>query len=82
MWDLTMKNEEEVFRAYSMSNHPAEGDIVSLTIRIATPPFDRVKGGWMDVNPGICSSYVFGRKPGDNTNEITSLSLIPYLRDR
>lgn len=65
MWDLTMKNEEEVFRAYSMSNHPAEGDIVSLTIRIATPPFDRVKGGWMDVNPGICSSYVFGRKPGD-----------------
>lgn len=65
MWDLTMKNDEEIFRAYSMSNHPAEGDIVSLTIRIATPPFDRVKGGWMDVNPGICSSYVFGRKPGD-----------------
>lgn len=65
MWDLKMKNEEEVFRAYSMSNHPAEGNIVSLTIRIATPPFDRVKGGWMDVNPGICSSYVFSRKPGD-----------------
>jgi len=65
MWDLTMKNDEEIFRAYSMSNHPAEGNIVSLTIRIATPPFDRVKGGWMDVNPGICSSYVFGRKPGD-----------------
>jgi len=65
MWDLTMVNEEEIFRAYSMSNHPAEGNIVSLTIRIATPPFDRVKGGWMDVNPGICSSFVFGCKPGD-----------------
>ena len=65
LWDLKMVNDEEVFRAYSMSNHPAEGNIVSLTIRIATPPFDRVKGGWMDVNPGICSSYVFSRKPGD-----------------
>ena len=65
LWDLKMVNDEEVFRAYSMSNHPAEGNIVSLTIRIATPPFDRVKGGWMDVNPGICSSYVFGLKPGD-----------------
>ncbi len=65
LWDLKMKNDDEIFRAYSMSNHPAEGNIVSLTIRIATPPFDRAKGGWMDVNPGICSSYVFGRKPGD-----------------
>ena len=65
LWGLKMVNEEEIFRAYSMSNHPAEGNIVALTIRIATPPFDRVKGGWMDVNPGICSSYVFGRKPGD-----------------
>ncbi len=65
LWDLKMVNDEEVFRAYSMSNHPAEGNIVSLTIRIATPPFDRAKGGWMDVNPGICSSYVFSKKPGD-----------------
>ncbi len=65
LWDLKMVNDEEVFRAYSMSNHPAEGNIVSLTIRIATPPFDRAKGGWMDVNPGVCSSYVFGCKPGD-----------------
>ena len=65
MWDLKMKNDEEVFRAYSMSNHPAEGNIVALTIRIATPPFDRAKNTWMDVNPGICSSYVFGCKPGD-----------------
>ena len=65
LWPLKMVNDEPVFRAYSMSNHPAEGNIVSLTIRIATPPFDRAKGGWMDVNPGICSSYVFSRKLGD-----------------
>ncbi len=73
MWGLKMKNEEPIFRAYSMSNHPAEGNIVSLTIRIATPPFKwgvdkdgkRKWEGYQDVNPGICSSYVFSRKPGD-----------------
>jgi len=65
LWDLKMKNGEEIFRAYSMANHPAEGNIVMLTIRIATPPWDRDKKRWMDVNPGICSSYVFSRKIGD-----------------
>lgn len=65
LWDLKMKNPEPVFRAYSMANHPAEGNIVMLNIRIATPPWDRDKNQWMDVNPGICSSYVFSRKPGD-----------------
>ncbi|MFN2423448.1 MAG: NADH:ubiquinone reductase (Na(+)-transporting) subunit F [Cryomorphaceae bacterium] len=65
LWDLKMKNTEEIFRAYSMANHPAEGNIVMLNIRIATPPWDRAKNKWMDVNPGICSSYVFGCKPGD-----------------
>lgn len=65
LWDLKMKNDEEIFRAYSMANHPAEGNIIMLNIRIATPPWDRAKNTWMDVNPGICSSYVFGRKPGD-----------------
>ena len=65
MWDLKMKNDEPIFRAYSMANHPAEGNIVMLDIRIATPPWDRSKGKFMDVNPGICSSYVFSRKPGD-----------------
>ena len=65
LWDLVMKNDEPIFRAYSMANHPAEGNIIMLNIRIATPPWDRVKEGWMDVNPGICSSYVFSRKPGD-----------------
>jgi Na+-transporting NADH:ubiquinone oxidoreductase subunit F len=65
MWDLTMKNPEPTYRAYSMANHPAEGNIVMLNIRIATPPWDRAKNGFMNVNPGICSSYIFSRKPGD-----------------
>ncbi len=65
IWDLKMKNDEPIFRAYSMANHPAEGNIIMLNIRIATPPWDRAKNTWMDVNPGICSSYVFSRKPGD-----------------
>ena len=65
LWDLNTKNPEETFRAYSMANHPAEGNIIMLNIRIATPPWDRAKGGFMDVPPGICSSYVFTRKPGD-----------------
>lgn len=65
LWDLKMKNPEPIFRAYSMANHPAEGNIIMLNIRIATPPWDRAANKWMDVNPGICSSYVFNCKPGD-----------------
>ncbi|HDR89860.1 MAG TPA: NADH:ubiquinone reductase (Na(+)-transporting) subunit F [Bacteroidetes bacterium] len=65
MWDLKMKNAEETFRAYSMANHPAEGNIIMLNVRIATPPWDRSKGRFMKVNPGVCSSYIFSRKPGD-----------------
>jgi len=65
LWDLKMVNDEEQFRAYSMANHPAEGDIIMLNIRIATPPWDRAANGWMNVNPGVCSSYVFDQKPGD-----------------
>lgn len=65
MWDLKMKNSEDTYRAYSMANHPAEGNIVKLNIRIATPPWDRSKGTFKNVNPGVCSSYIFSRKPGD-----------------
>jgi len=65
MFNLKMKNPEPTFRAYSMANHPAEGNIIMLNIRIATPPFDRVNGGFQKLNPGICSSFVFSRKPGD-----------------
>jgi Na+-transporting NADH:ubiquinone oxidoreductase subunit F len=65
LWSLKMKNTEPVFRAYSMANHPAEGNIIMLNIRIATPPWDKANNRWMNVNPGICSSYVFSRKPGD-----------------
>ncbi len=65
MWSLKMVNEEPQFRAYSMANHPAEGDIVMLNVRIATPPWDRKNNKWMPVNPGVCSSYIFNCKPGD-----------------
>lgn len=65
MWDLKMVNPEPVFRAYSMANHPAEGNIIMLNIRIATPPWDSRTNSFMKVNPGICSSYVFSLKPGD-----------------
>jgi Na+-transporting NADH:ubiquinone oxidoreductase subunit F len=65
MFSLKMKNPESTYRAYSMANHPAEGNIVILNIRIATPPFDRVSCSYSKVNPGICSSYIFSRKPGD-----------------
>ena len=65
LWPLVMKNNEVVERAYSMASYPAEGREIMLNVRIATPPFDRAKGGWMDVNPGIASSYIFSRKKGD-----------------
>ena len=65
LWDIQCKNNEDVVRAYSMANHPAEGNIVMLNIRIATPPWDRESNCFMKVPPGIVSSYVFSRKPGD-----------------
>ncbi|KAA6333784.1 Na+-transporting NADH:ubiquinone oxidoreductase subunit F [termite gut metagenome] len=65
MWNLTCKNTEETIRAYSMANYPAEGDIVMLNVRIATPPFDRQHGGFMKVPPGISSSYIFSLRQGD-----------------
>ncbi|MFP3859471.1 MAG: NADH:ubiquinone reductase (Na(+)-transporting) subunit F [Bacteroidales bacterium] len=68
LWDLKMKNSEETFRAYSMANHPAEGNIIKLNVRIATPPWDKSKQKFKNVNPGICSSFVFSRKPGDKVS--------------
>ncbi len=68
MWDLKMKNPEPVFRAYSMASYPAEDQVIKLNVRIATPPFDRKKGGFMNVNPGIASSYIFNLKPGDKVD--------------
>lgn len=65
MWNLVTKNPEPTFRAYSMANHPAEGNIIMLNIRIATPPWDRAAGTFKNVNPGICSSYIYSLKPGD-----------------
>ena len=59
LWDLKASNDEEIYRAYSMANYPAEGDIVMLNVRIATPP------PGTDFPPGISSSFIFNLKPGD-----------------
>lgn len=65
LWPLKMKNGEQVERAYSMASYPAEGRNIMLNVRIATPPWDRAKNGWMEVNPGVASSYIFSKKTGD-----------------
>ena len=66
LFTLKCKNTETTVRAYSMANYPAEGDRIMLTVRIATPPFKpKPQTGFMDVMPGIASSYIFTLKPGD-----------------
>ena len=65
MRHLVMKNDEEVVRAYSMASYPAEGRKIMLNVRVAAPPFDRKTGTWMNVNPGVASSYIFNLKEGD-----------------
>lgn len=78
---LQMVNAEPQFRAYSMANHPAEGNIIKLNIRIATPPMKPFKEVEKDgkkmrqfdgyvpgINPGVCSSFVFGCKVGDKVD--------------
>lgn len=66
LFTLKASNSEETVRAYSMANYPEEGDRIMLTVRIATPPFKpKPATGFMDVPPGIASSYIFSLKPGD-----------------
>ncbi len=67
IFGLKQKNEVPTIRAYSMANYPDEGDIITLTVRIATPPFKpKDQGpGFMDVPCGIASTYIFSLKPGD-----------------
>ena len=67
LFGLKCVNDTPTIRAYSMANYPDEGDIITLNVRIATPPFKpKDQGpGFMDVNPGIASSYIFSLKPGD-----------------
>ena len=66
LFSLKCRNDEATVRAYSMANYPAEGDRFMLTVRIATPPFKpKPAKGFMDVMPGIASSYIFTLKPGD-----------------
>ncbi len=67
LFGLKQKNTTPTIRAYSMANYPDEGDIITLTVRIATPPFKpKEQGpGFMDVPCGIASTYIFSLKPGD-----------------
>jgi Na+-transporting NADH:ubiquinone oxidoreductase subunit F len=65
MWDFVSNVPDDVTRAYSMANYPEEYGIIMLNVRIASPPWDRKNNRWMDVPPGIMSTYIFGRKPGD-----------------
>ena len=68
-FDIKYKNTVPTIRAYSMASYPAEKGVIKLNVRIATPPFDRnqPKGVFkmLPVPPGIGSTYVFTRKPGD-----------------
>ena len=64
VFDLKMVNTTPTLRAYSMACYPAEGDIIKLNVRIATPPVDRETRKFLPVNPGVCSSYIFSLKPG------------------
>ncbi|HIC37971.1 MAG TPA: NADH:ubiquinone reductase (Na(+)-transporting) subunit F [Candidatus Marinimicrobia bacterium] len=61
IWDLVANNDESIFRAFSMANHPAEGNRMMLNVRIATPPPKL----WNDVPPGLATSYIFNLKKGD-----------------
>ena len=66
LFSLKASNPDDTVRAYSMANYPAEGDIITLTVRIATPPFlPRPQVGFQNVPSGIGSSYIFSLKPGD-----------------
>lgn len=66
IFSLKARNPEPTIRAYSMANYPAEGDIITLTVRIATTPFKpRPEVGFQNVPTGIGSSYIFSLKPGD-----------------
>lgn len=66
IFSLKAHNPEPTIRAYSMANYPAEGDIITLTVRIATTPFKpRPEVGFQNVPTGIGSSYIFSLKPGD-----------------
>ncbi len=68
LFDLHHKNTMEIEKAYSMANHPAEGNIVMLNVRIAAPPWDRKKNAFQKVPPGVASTWIFSLKPGDKVN--------------
>ena len=62
LWRYTSTVEEPVVRAYSMANYPEEKGVITLNVRIASPPPRGPEG----IPPGKMSSYMFSLKPGDD----------------
>lgn len=60
MWRFKSEVKQDVIRAYSMANYPEEKGIITLNVRIASPP-----PGAEDVPPGQMSSFIFNLKEGD-----------------
>ncbi|MBW0159574.1 NADH:ubiquinone reductase (Na(+)-transporting) subunit F [Sedimentimonas flavescens] len=54
-------SNEKVARAYSIANRPEDAGHAVFNIRLAVPP----AGQEQDIPPGIVSSWLFSRKPGD-----------------
>ncbi|RLK51422.1 Na+-transporting NADH:ubiquinone oxidoreductase subunit F [Alkalispirillum mobile] len=59
LFDLEVRSDDTVIRAYSMANYPEERGKLLFNVRIAAPPPGQ------SVPPGIVSSYLFSLKPGD-----------------
>ncbi len=68
LFNLVVENDEPIFRAYSMANHPAEGNIIKLNVRIATPPWNEKKQKFEKVPAGIASTYIFALEEGDEVD--------------
>jgi len=60
LWQYVSEVNQPVVRAYSMANYPQEKGIITLNVRIATPPPDMP-----GAPPGQMSSYIFDLKSGD-----------------
>jgi Na+-transporting NADH:ubiquinone oxidoreductase subunit F len=61
LFSLTSRVDAPLTRAFSMANYPEEKGIITLNVRIATPP----PRSPLETPTGQVSSWLFARKPGD-----------------